>query len=436
MWHRKMLWRWAGLVLLFLSTGLLCASRWSVSKTRQGQAAFSLLEHAWEQGWASTWGQDLTRKGQISGTVRDIEGRPLMGATVVVSTRWGRTFSAQTDEQGRYQIDGIPVGWTAPAATAYGYQVTTYAAPLWAMTDAVRVHSGQTTPGVDFWLTPLTLPALPDQIERGPAELVDHDYPHPTQAQRIHVTFERDGFTVNAYIYEPVNTDRTDLPGLIAAYPGLPLDWEPASIAFVAQGYVVLSIGPVSMRGMDITPDTEDLIVAMTLFRQGKLSSRVDTEYIVALGGSFSSLALLRALPHVDGVRGAVLLGGLTDAYRLRYDVYTTDYRGHTEFSHLERALWGLGYPDRAPILYLENSPVFSVQGLPPLCLIHGTGDIVIPHTQSELLAQALDDAGLSYELHIYKDTGHYPGIYTPDPDTEAMYYQMLHFFQNMLAAP
>ncbi|MBN1581103.1 MAG: carboxypeptidase regulatory-like domain-containing protein [Anaerolineae bacterium] len=434
MQHRKRLGQRAGLVLLVLAAGLFSAGWWSINETRRGQAVFSILEHTTERWWASVWGQDLTRKGQISGTVRDIEGHPLTGATVVVSTQWGRTFSAQTDEQGQYQIDSVPVGWTVPAATACGYQVNTYAAPLWAMTDAVRVRPGQTTPGIDFCLTPLVQPSLPEQIEHGSPELVDHDYPHSTQARRTLVTFERNGFTVNAYIYEPANTDRTDLPGLIAAYPGLPLDWEPASMAFVAQGYVVLGIGPVSMREMDITPDTEDLIVAMTLFGQGELSARVDTERIVALGGSFSSLALLRALPHVDDVRGVVLLGGLTDAYRLRYDVYTTDYRGHTEFPHLERVLWGLGHPDRAPTLYLENSPVFAVQGLPPLCLIHGTGDGVIPHTQSELLAQALDDAGLPYELDIYEGTGHYPGIYAPDPDTEAMYYQMLRFFQDMLA--
>ncbi len=429
---RRTLWRRAGIILLFLSTCLFCTGWWSTNETRQGQAAFSLVEHGWERWWASIWGQDLTRKGQIGGAVRDIEGRPLAGATVVVSTRWGRTFSAQTDEQGRYRIDGVPVGWTTPAATACGYQVATYAAPLWAMTDAVRIRPGQITTGIDFELAPLALPLLPEQIERDEPQPVEHDYPHPTQAWRTHITFERDGFTVDAYLYEPDNADEIALPGLVAAYPGLPLDWEPASMAFVAQGYVVLGIGPVSMRGLDITPDAQDLIVAMTLFAQGKLSVRVDTERVVALGGSFSSLALLRALPHVDGVRGAVLLGGLTDAYRLRYDVYTTDYCGHTEFAHLERALWGLGYPDRAPTLYLENSPVFAVQGLPPLCLIHGVGDMVIPYSQSELLAQALDAAGLPYELHIYAGAGHYPGIHAPDPDTEAMYYDMLRFFQDM----
>jgi dipeptidyl aminopeptidase/acylaminoacyl peptidase len=219
----------------------------------------------------------------------------------------------------------------------------------------------------------------------------------------------------------------------VAAYPGEPLEWEPASMAFVAQGYVVLAIGPVSMRGMDITADVEDMIVVMDLFHQGLLSSMVDPRRLVALGGSFSSLALLRALHYGPPIRGVVLLGGLTDVYRLRYEVYIHAYTGHTIYPHLERAMWSLGRPDRAPRLYIENAPIFSVRGLPSLCIIHGTGDTVIPYQQSELLAAALQAEGLPSELHIYHGTGHYPGIDDPDPDTEAMYHQMVRFFAEQL---
>jgi dipeptidyl aminopeptidase/acylaminoacyl peptidase len=73
------------------------------------------------------------------------------------------------------------------------------------------------------------------------------------------------------------------------------------------------------------------------------------------------------------------------------------------------------------------------VHGLPPLCIIHGTGDAVIPYHQSERLAAALQAEGQPYELHIYRDTGHYPGINDPDPDTESMYNQMVRFFAEQL---
>jgi dipeptidyl aminopeptidase/acylaminoacyl peptidase len=258
------------------------------------------------------------------------------------------------------------------------------------------------------------------------------------------------GYTVTLYLYEPYaipslkerlpsgsalsgSLPTGSYPGLFAAYPGDPLAWEPASMAFVAQGYVVLAIGPVSMRGMDIIADVQDTVAALFLFHRRAVSPWVDPDRLVALGGSFSSLALLRALHVAPFCRGAVLMGGLTDVYQLRYDVYMNGYAGHTIYPHLERAMWSLGRPDRAPQLYIENAPVFSVQGLPPLCIIHGSGDAVIPYRQSELLAEALQSQGLPYELYIYRGTGHYPGIHDLDPDTEAMYWQMVRFFAEQL---
>ena len=438
------------LVLAFLFVSVLVTGWWSANATRKGQAAYYILGHHLETWWASAFGQDLSRRGHIAGAVRDDQGRPLEGATVIISTRWGQTASARSDEQGRYLLSDVPVGRAVPAAVLHGYAAQVYDPPWPEMSKAVRVRPGKTTSGIDFVMRPVALPELPSSLNFGEPVVVSHDYPQPTMAQRTRIQFDRLGYTVTLYVYEPDpvvlqtasepgalslagSSPALSYPGLFAAYPGDPLEWEPASMAFVAQGYVVLAIGPVSMRGMDITADVQDTIVAMILFHQGALSPWVDPGRVVALGGSFSSLALLRALHDAPTIRGVVLMGGLTDVYRLRYDVYVNGYTGHTVYPHLERAMWSLGRPDRAPRLYIENAPVFSVRGLPPLCIIHGTGDMVIPYDQSERLAAALQAEGQPYELHIYRDTGHYPGIYDPDPDTEAMYRQMVLFFAKYL---
>lgn len=94
--------------------------------------------------------------------------------------------------------------------------------------------------------------------------------------------------------------------------------------------------------------------------------------------------------------------------------------------------MWSLGRPNRTPRMYIENAAAFHVRGLPPLCLVHGTGDWVVPYNQSERFAAALEQAGQDYELHIY-ETGHYPGIYEPDAATEAMYQQMVLFLAKEL---
>jgi dipeptidyl aminopeptidase/acylaminoacyl peptidase len=236
------------------------------------------------------------------------------------------------------------------------------------------------------------------------------------------------------YLYEPplsYSGDRA-LPGLVAAYPGPPLNWEPASTAFLAQGYVVLGVSPTSTRDLDTYADTEDLRAVIDLFEQGTLSERVDVRRIAALGGSFSSVALVRALERGSGVRAVVMLGGLADPYLLRWDAYAGGYTGYEVSEPMEFAMWSLGRPDRMPRMYIENAAAFHVVGLPPLCLVHGTGDVVVPYTQSERFAEALARAGQAYELHIY-DTGHYPGIYAPDAATEAMYMQMVSFLAREL---
>jgi dipeptidyl aminopeptidase/acylaminoacyl peptidase len=272
------------------------------------------------------------------------------------------------------------------------------------------------------------------EVKRETGELVSNDYPAPTTARRTRITFVRDGYTVVCYLYEPYPVPEHALPAIVAAYPGETLNWEPASIAFVAQGYMVLAISPISGRDLDVTADAEDLRLAMSLLHQGDLADRADSERIGALGGSLSSLALMRALQHAPYVRGAVLMGGLTDVYQLRHDVYYDGYTGYTVRPALEWAMWSMGRPDRAPRMYIENSAVFHIEGLPPLCIIHGTGDAVIPYSQSERFAEVLAEVDHPHELHIYGDTGHYPGIHDPDPDTEAMYQDMVRFFAEKLA--
>jgi len=195
---------------------------------------------------------------------------------------------------------------------------------------------------------------------------------------------------------------------------------------------VVLGISPTSIRDLDEYEDTEDLRVVMELFAQGALSDRVDVERIAALGGSFSSVALVRALRYGSDVRAVVMLGGLADPYMLRRDAYEGGYTGYEINENMEFAMWSLGRPDRMPRMYTENAAVFHVEGLPPLCLVHGTGDVVVPYNQSERFAAALARAGQPYELHIY-ETGHYPGIYEPDAATEAMYQQMVLFLSREL---
>jgi pimeloyl-ACP methyl ester carboxylesterase len=426
-----------GTVLALVVVSLLLGGWWSASFTRRGQATYSVIEHRIE----SQWSQDARlptplKVGRISGAVRDERGRPLAQVTVVASDRYGRWISAVTDREGRYLLEQVPAERVVPAAVRQGYQDQVYRRVPWSAASAVRVRPNKTTTGIDFTMVPVAVPAMPTGITRGQPVSVSDDYPKEVQATRTQIAFQREGYVVSGYVYEPLSDAKVGsrLPGIVAAYPGDALNWEPASIAFVAQGYVVLGMSPTSMRDLDVRADAGDLSAAMRLFCAGALSEQVDRERIGALGGSFSSMALVRALQQPQCVRGAVLMGGVTDAYSLRYDAYYGGYTGYAVNTRMEWTMWSLGRPDRLPRMYVENSAVLHTAGLPPLCLIHGTGDAVVPYDQSERLAGALARSGQPYELHIYQETGHYPGIHEPDPDTEAMYQVMVHFFADKLA--
>jgi dipeptidyl aminopeptidase/acylaminoacyl peptidase len=430
-WTKK-----AGIGLLLLLASLLTTGWWSASFTRRGQATRYVLEHRAQTWWEDRFGYaplDWSRTGSISGIVSDPHERQVAGAVVVVSTDQGRTISAHTDPKGRYRLEGVPEGRYVPAVAAHGYLAQVYDSSPWQTATPVRVRAGQVADGINFSLQPSISPDLPTHIKREEPVLVSNDYPAPTTALRTQVTFVRDGYAVVCHVYEPYPRSNEQLPAIIAAYPGETLNWEPASIAFVAQGYLVLGLSPVSGRDLDITADAQDLVAAIMLLYENKISARANPERMGALGGSLSSLALLRALRHAPYVRGAVLMGGLTDLYSLRHAVYADGYSGYTVRPALEWAMWSMGRPDRTPRMYVENSVLHS-EGLPPLCIIHGTRDAVIPYTQSERLAEVLAEARHPYELHIYQGTGHYPGIHDPDPDTEDMYQEMVRFFAQLLA--
>jgi len=426
-----------GIAALFIVAVVGMAVPWALAHVRKVQAPYNVLEHRFEGWWAQHVSElDLEPgpTGSISGTVYDEDGQPIEGAIVVVSDRYGRTATARSGADGRYILQGAPAGSVVPAAARHGYGDAVYRTDLLSIPRRVRVRAGWTTGGVDLRMVPLEVHHSDVSVEWGEQVEVFGDYPWPVHGTRTEVTVMRDGYPVVCYLYEPPSSAGGDrlLPGLVAVYPGPPLNWEPASTAFLAQGYVVLGVSPTSTRDLDAYADTEDLRAVLALFEQGSLSERVDVGRIAALGGSFSSVALVRALEQGSSVRAVVMLGGLADPYLLRWDAYAGGYTGYEISELMEFAMWSLGRPDRMPRMYIEDAAAFHVVGLPPLCLVHGTGDVVVPYTQSERFAEALADAGQPYELHIY-DTGHYPGIYAPDAATEAMYQQMVLFLVREL---
>jgi dienelactone hydrolase len=396
----------------------------------QVQALYNVAEYKvvtqWEN-WLGYREPDPGQVGSFEGTVRDTEGQPLPGATVLVATRRGVTYAASTDIQGHYRIDEVPEGTYVPIAARWGYDERTF--------KPVKIKSGQQRPGVDFAM--LRAPALPiatdDSLQIGEPERVWASFPESAYATRREFSFENDGYVITGcLVYEPVEM-QGPFPTLVMLYPGPAINWERASIPFVAQGYVVMAIGPLEERGKDVEGHVGDALKAVAFLKEGRLSEQAETTRMGVLGGSFSSLILFRALRHGDDFAAAVSVGGVSDVFLVVYDThYQQSYQPQPPF---DRILMSLGRPNRHPENYLPNSAVFYTTDLPPLCLIHGVQDTTVLADQSIRLADQLEALGKPCELHLYPGTAHYPGVEDPTPETADMFEKILGFFDYYLKA-
>ena len=369
----------------------------------------------------------LVGSGSFEGTVRDTEGKLLPGATVLVATRRGVTYATSTDAQGHYRIVEVPEGKYVPIAARWGYDERTL--------NPVRIKSDRHRPGVDFaMLRTRPLPIVTDDsLEIGESERVWASFPESAYATRREFSFENEGHIITGcMVYEPVEMEGP-FPTLVMLYPSSALKWEGASIPFVAQGYVVMAIGPLEERGKDVEGHVRDALKAVAFLKEGRLSEQAEPTRMGVLGGSFSSLILFRVLRHTDDFAAAVSMGGVSDVFVVLYDTYYQEgYRLQPPF---DRILMSLGRPNHHPESYLPNSAVFYAADLPPLCLIHGVQDTTVLADQAIRLADQLDALGKPCELHLYPGTSHYPGVENPTPETADMFEKILGFFDHHLKA-
>lgn len=90
----------------------------------------------------------MAQTGRIGGTVKDDKGQPLKGATVVAENPSASppSFSATTDDKGRFSIIGLRAGSWKLTASAPGFQPSVGQVPIRTI--------GQPNPPVEFTLAP------------------------------------------------------------------------------------------------------------------------------------------------------------------------------------------------------------------------------------------------------------------------------------------
>ena len=75
---------------------------------------------------------------------------------------------------------------------------------------------------------------------------------------------------------------------------------------------------------------------------------------------------------------------------------------------------------------YYKYSVIFRLEGLPPLCLLHGKEDELVPFNQGILLDQELTRRGMPHEFHAYEGLSHYFSTSADSATTQRMFQDSL----------
>jgi len=125
--------------------------------------------------------------------------------------------------------------------------------------------------------------------------------------------------------------------------------------------------------------------------------------HLAALVGTTSGQAVFTRAARASAVQAVVDFYGPTDLVAF---VTTPGYEGHNDDSAESRLLGGpvLENQDRAQ----QANPITYIAGdEPAFLIIHGTADPVVPQEQSQLLYDALIDAGVSADEEYLDGAGH-----------------------------
>ena len=372
--------------------------------------------------------------GSMAGRIQNNQGQPLAGAVVLVASQWGHTYTAESGPDGYYLITDVPPGRYVPVAGKRGYADALPQTCLVGLCfkDAVTVRPGGQALGPDLTLKPIAPPAVvvDNSLVVSPTAEIEVGAPFPSRALRTRFSFERAGLWVNdCWLYEPLEGDGPS-PTMLLVLPGPVMNWEIIPVPFAAQGFSVLACYP--LRGIDIDEDAADLLTALEYLRQGRIPSRADTERLILVGASFTSLHTYHLLGLTDQFDATLVLGGMADAFAFRHGVEMGMVETRPPF---DQVLMALGFPNTSPELYFRYSAIFHLEGLPPVCLLHGLDDELVPFAQSVQLDRELTRRGMPHEFHSYEGLKHYFSTSADNATTQQMFQDALGCSRRALAS-
>jgi dipeptidyl aminopeptidase/acylaminoacyl peptidase len=226
----------------------------------------------------------------------------------------------------------------------------------------------------------------------------------------------RDGQTAHALYYPPTNPKVTGPPDawpplLVQAHPGPTADAKARldlrTQFFTSRGFAVVDVNYAGSTGYGrgyrerltgqwgIADVSDCLDAARSLVEAGK----VDGRRLVISGESAGGFTALCALASDDFFAGGVSRFGIADLETFRQQA--PKFQAH----ELDRLVGP--YPEAAAT-YRARSPLHLVDRIArPVLLVHGLEDTVVPPSQAQAMAEALERRGVQHVLVAVPGEGH-----------------------------
>jgi acetyl esterase/lipase len=214
-------------------------------------------------------------------------------------------------------------------------------------------------------------------------------------------------------------------------------------------GFAVVAINHRSSREAIFPAQIHDVKAAIRFIRANAFEYQIDTSFIGITG--YSSGGHLSAFIGTSGKVGEFTIGkeqvdlegtiGIYPHFSSSVDA-VVNWFGPTDFLIMDSCGSSMSHnaPDSPESVFVggpiqENqvkvtlaNPITYVDSYdPPFLIFHGDKDPLVPHCQSELLFQELQEKGVSSQLVIIPEAGHGPGVF------EEQYFRMMvDFFLEM----
>jgi len=249
----------------------------------------------------------------------------------------------------------------------------------------------------------------------------------------------RDGLTIPAYVTLPPNRDLADLPLIVMPHGGPQsrdyYDFDEWAQLLASRGYVVIQP---QFRGSEgygrdfifrghgewgraMQNDLSDAI--------GYLAGQgiVDPDRVCIFGWSYGGYAALAGATLTPELYRCVVAGApVADVTAMMEWAEDTNGSGTVDYWTEYVGDWR-----RERERMIAISPTDQVENVrAPIFLVHGTEDTIVPIEQAELMAEALERAGKTYEYLPVEDGPHVSVLMTPEQKQE-FYTRLLDFLDR-----